>query len=275
VIARVKTVLAEAIDAPFDVVILTAKAYDLAAAIDSIAPAVGPDTAILPLLNGLRHLDLLEERFGAAAVLGGQCVISATLREDGTIAHLNRSHSLSFGERDGAMTERVRRMLAAMQPAKFEVSASPRIMQEMWEKWVFIATLAAGTCLFRASIGAVMKAPDGRAAMLRLLDECGRVAAGNGHAPRPEMLETARHVVTDANSPLTASMLRDIESNARTEADHVIGDLIRRGDSTQTGSGDTQTGSGDTQTGSGEIALLRVAYTHLKAYEVRRAGAAR
>src|SRR6202167_4462874 len=100
------TVTADALRAPFDLILLSCKSYDLQSAADSFAPAVGPNTAILPLLNGMGHIDYLAERFGGGAVLGGQCVISATLDAEGRILHLNDFHALSFGERDGSASAR-------------------------------------------------------------------------------------------------------------------------------------------------------------------------
>jgi 2-dehydropantoate 2-reductase len=141
------TVLARDVEAPFDVILLSCKAYSLDDAIRSFAPAVGPDTVILPLLNGMRHLDLLDAHFGKTHVLGGQCVIAATLDAEHRVIHLSRNHELSFGERAGALSDRVRAITDAMQGAAFEGRASERILAEMWEKWVFLAAFAAGACL--------------------------------------------------------------------------------------------------------------------------------
>ena len=116
--------LAENIAQPFDLVLVSCKAYDLASAMLSFAPAVGPSTAILPLLNGMRHLDELDSKFGKSRVLGGQCVIAATLNKEHAIVHLKDMHALTFGERDGGMSERIRAIAAAMQRAKFDVNAS-------------------------------------------------------------------------------------------------------------------------------------------------------
>ena len=143
------TVVAEALRAPFDLILLSCKAYDLDDAIASFAPAVGRETAILPLLNGMRHLDALEQRFGARAVLGGQCAISTTLDAEGRVLHLNDAHFLSFGERDGAMSARVEAIAADFAGAKFDARASGAILQEMWEKWVLICTVG-GDHLFDA-----------------------------------------------------------------------------------------------------------------------------
>jgi len=251
----VKTVLAENIGQPFDLVLVSCKAYDLASAMLSFAPAVGPSTAILPLLNGMRHLDELESTFGKSRALGGQCVIAATLNKERAIVHLENMHALTFGERDGGMSERIRAIAAAMQGAKFDVNASEKIVQDMWDKWVFLATLAGATCLFRGSVGDILAAPQGAERMLDLLEECRAVANANGYAPRADVSERMRNTLTTPSS-FTASMLRDIESNARIEADHIIGDLIDRA---------------DVQSKTPiDVRMLRIVYIHLKAYQARR-----
>ncbi|HLH94228.1 MAG TPA: 2-dehydropantoate 2-reductase [Xanthobacteraceae bacterium] len=254
-----QTVLAENLKQAFDLILLSCKAYDLDGAIASFAPAVGPATTVLPLLNGMRHLDVLDQHFGREHVLGGQCYIAATLDAQRTIVHLNTDHELTFGERAGGDSDRIRAIAQTMQGVKFKPRLSHEIVQEMWEKWVFLASLAGATCLMRASIGDIMAAPGGPDFILGLLSECGAIAQANGHAPRAGLVERYRGALTAAGSPLTASMLRDIERNAAIEADHIIGDLIARGDRTA-----DRTDSPDSSS------LLRLAYAHLKAYEARR-----
>jgi 2-dehydropantoate 2-reductase len=94
---------------PFDLVLLSCKAYDLESAMSSFAPAVGPATMILPLLNGESHIETLRKRFGDSAVLGGQCQISSTLDERGHVVHLNDWATLGFGELDGSRSKRIGR----------------------------------------------------------------------------------------------------------------------------------------------------------------------
>jgi 2-dehydropantoate 2-reductase len=248
--------LAENLAGPFDLVLLSVKAYDLEDAMASCAPAVGPETVILPLLNGMRHLEMLDERFGRPRVLGGQCVIAATLNEKHEIVHLNKSHSLSFGERDGAMSGRVQAIGNLMAGAQFDAHASATILLDMWEKWVFLAALAGSTCLMRGAIGDIAVAPGGADLALRLLDECRAVAAAEGYPPREAFLDRIRHMLTAAGSLLTASMLRDIENGAPIEADHIIGDLLLRGRRDRLL--------------EGGLSILPIVYTHLKAYEARR-----
>ena len=248
------TVLAGQLHTSFDLVLLSCKAYDLADAIESFAPAIGPGTAILPLLNGMRHLDLLDQRFGAERVLGGQCVIAATLDDQRAVVRLGENHELTYGERDGSDSDRVRSIAGQMAGARFNARTTGQIVQQMWEKWVFIASAAGSTCLMRAAVGDIAKAPGGRAIVLGLLEECGNIARANGHPPGDAAVERSRAVLTAADSLLTASMLRDIERRAPIEADHIVGDLLTRA---------------APRPDPGPVSLLQVVYAHLKAYEAR------
>lgn len=235
---------------PFDLVLLSCKAYDLEDAIASFAPGIGPSTAILPLLNGMRHLDVLDQLFGRDHVLGGQCQIGATLDESGRMIHLNTVHLLSFGDRAGRSTPRVEAIAETMTGANFDARASEAILREMWEKWLFLASLAGATCLLRGTVGDIVEAGAGWIP-LQLLEECRAIAERAGIQPEPAFLDRIRSVLTAPGSPFTASMLRDIERGARTEADHVFGDLAAR---------------------AGEVPpMIRLVCAHLETYEARRA----
>jgi 2-dehydropantoate 2-reductase len=246
-------VAAEALHGAYDLVLLSCKAYDLESAVESFAAAVGPRTAVLPLLNGMRHLDLLDRRVGAGRVLGGLCLISATLDHEGRILHLNEHHDLVFGERSGEHGPRVTAIAELFEGVRVHARPSPAMLREMWEKWVFIAALAGSTCLLRAPIGDLVAAGAGELAT-SLLDECAAIAAAEGFAPGDAALARSRAMLTAPGSPLAASMLRDIERHAPTEGDHIVGDLLRRADAR-----------------SMPASLLRAAAAHLRAYEVRRA----
>jgi 2-dehydropantoate 2-reductase len=247
------SVLADKLTEKFDAVLLSCKAFDLADAIKSFAPAVGPQTAIIPMLNGMLHLDVLDERFGRERVLGGLCAIAVTLNDRREVVQLAPMQSLNFGERDGRLSERVQAVAEAMASGNFGSVASEHIVQEMWEKWVFLASLAASTSLMRATVGNILASPGGKDFILGIVDECSAVAAAEGHAPRAPFVERTRGMLTAEGSQLTASMFRDIKIGAPVEADHVIGDLIARGDAANV-----------------PVQRLRTAYTHLKAYEKQR-----
>jgi 2-dehydropantoate 2-reductase len=253
------TLLANELRGPFDLVLLSCKAYDLEDAMASFAPAVGPATSILPLLNGMKHLDMLGKAFGDSRVLGGQCVISVRLDSEHAVVQLSEMQTLSFGERSGGLSGRVASIAETLSAAPIGASISENIVLEMWEKWVALATLAGMTCLMRASIGDILKSPDGAEIILSLLEECRRIAEAAGYKPRSSFMGKTAMMLTTKDSTLTASMFGDIENKAPVEADHILGDLLNRKLNPEA--------SGDLPS------LLRVAYAHVKAYEIRRARA--
>jgi len=219
----------------------------------SLAPAVGEGTSIIPLLNGMRHLDVLDAKFGSAQVLGGLCSIAVTLNDKREVVQLQPMQSLGFGERDGKLSDRVRAIAEVFKSGNFGSSASEHVMQDMWEKWVFLASVAASTSLMRATVGNILAAPGGKDFLLGILDESKAVATAEGYPPRAPSLERTRAMLTTEGSPMTASMFRDIQAGLPVEADHVVGDLIARGDAAKV-----------------PVPRLRTAYTHLKAYERQR-----
>lgn len=247
------TVQATGLRQTFDLVLLSCKAFDLEEAITSFARAAEPRTAILPLLNGMRHLETLDATFGRERVLGGLCSLAVTLNEKREVVHLAPMQSLRFGERDGGTSERVRAIAEAFAGANCGAQASETIIQDMWEKWVFLATLAGATCVMRASIGQIVAAPGGHDFIFAVLDEVAGIANAAGHAPREEFLSGVSAMLTAKGSPLTASMFRDIEAGARVEADHIVGDLITRAEAAKL-----------------PTLRLRTIYAHLTTYENRR-----
>lgn len=243
-------------DHTFDLVLLSCKAYDLDAAMESFAAAVGPETLILPLLNGMAHLDRLAERFAPDNVLGGQCLISLDRDTSGAILHLNDTNQLSFGELSGGLTPRILKVAEALADAGFDSNLSQQVLQEMWEKWCFITTAAGITGFMRASIGDVL-ASGAEPLVLKLLAECASVAERAGYALRNEVRQRFQTMLTLPGSKMTASMLRDIERGAPIEVEHVVGDMLaRRG--------------GAASPAIDQFSVLDVVYMHLKSYEARR-----
>jgi 2-dehydropantoate 2-reductase len=249
----VKAVTREEITAPADLLLLTCKAYDLPSAIEAIRPAVGPQTAILPLLNGLSHIDDLNRAFGAACVLGGSAKIAVTMLPNGTIKHLNDWRFVNFGEQDGTMSERLGAVKALFDRTSVVATAVPNIIAGMWEKLVQLATVAGATSVMRANIGEIARTDEGSALMVELFETNAEIARRAGFPPSAGFLDDYRATLNDRKSASTASMLRDMEGKSQIEADHIIGYLLRKA---------RDYGVDDS--------LLRVIYVNLKAYEQRR-----
>ena len=240
-------------DGRHDVVLLTCKAYDLDVATEAIAPAVRHGAAVLPMLNGMKHLDRLDAAFGRDAVLGGMCQIAASATGPGEVHHLNKLHHMVAGPRSPGQKQVAEAFAAAAQAATFDFRLSDDIAQDMWEKFVMLATMAGMTCLMRGSVGEIMQADDGKSLMLEMLGECDQVAHAAGHRPRPVFLDRARAILTERGSSFAASMLRDVERGGQTEAAHVVGDMLTRA-----------------RAAGLPAPMLRVAWCHLQTHEARR-----
>ena len=210
----------------WDVILLSCKAYDLEDAIAAIRPAMDSRSVILPVLNGLSHLDQLAEAFGAERVLGGLAKIQATLGADGAVRQLNDWRWITFGERDGSMSNRVRAIEAAFVPAVGVVAqAVPDIMARMWEKLVHLGTSAIGTVLMRANVGEIVRA-GGSPFLHRLLERNAAIAAANGFPMRDAFMAEYRALFADPASAYGTSMLRDLEAGGRIETDQILGFLL-------------------------------------------------
>ena len=250
---QVKTVLAEEVRREYDLVLFTCKAYDLDSAMDAMAPAMGGDCTLMPLLNGLAHFERLDARFGREHILGGTCHINASLRPDGVVVHGDPLQRIVYGERGGGRSPRVEAIAAEVGKSRIDLKLSEDIEQDLWEKIVFLSALAATTCLFRANVGEINSSPGGREAIERAYKANVEIAAREGRKPREGAMKAALERLTDAKGNWSASMLRDLEGGGRVESDHIVGWMLERA---------RRHGVDGT--------ILALAYTHLKAYEARR-----
>lgn len=250
----VKVITDAAEDGPYDLAMLSCKSYDLDSAIKTLAPAIGPGTAIVPLLNGMRHLDVLDQRFGADKVLGGVARISSTLAADGTVIHMVPLAAVLTGERDKAKVARpaLQELASAIGQSGFDGGIQSDIMQDMWDKWVMLCALAAMTGSLRGAVCDILETDEGLDLMLEAIEECRKVARAAGREPGGSAMDNIRSYLTTRGSKFAASMLRDLENSYRVEADHVIGDMIARA-----------------RAAGIATPVLRQAYVHMQAYEQR------
>jgi 2-dehydropantoate 2-reductase len=249
----VKTVMQDKVKGEYGIVLLTAKAYDLAGAVDAIAPAVDAKTHVLPFLNGIAHYEVLDKRFGRARVPGGVAYIGTKLGPDGEVQHFNEFHRIAFGPRVPAQAGVCEAFSALLKGVNFDWKLEPNIDQAIWDKWVLLATLAGITSLMRAPVGDVVATGAGEKLILALLGECAAVAKAEGFPTSQEALANFRGILTKKGSTFAASMLHDIEGGGPAEGEHILGALFAR--SRKHGLAGP---------------LLEVAVTHLEAYAARR-----
>ena len=238
---------------PFDLILLSTKAYSLESAISDFAPAVGPETIVMPLLNGMRHLDVLCERFGRERVVGGSVRIVADMDAEGRVHMMTNLDELTFGELDGKRTPRAERLLQELSVFGFGTTLSDDMVGAMWQKWWILATMGCVGVVSGGTVAELMATPRGGELVAAILAETTSIAAANGYPASPKMIEGQRVRLTDPSSSLTSSMFRDYSRGLPVEADHILGDFLARG--------------------KGAVTPLIVgAYSRLKVYEAKRQG---
>jgi 2-dehydropantoate 2-reductase len=242
----------------YDVILFTAKAYDLASALDAIAPAMaGKRGFVLPVLNGMSHLKALDERFGKDRVLGGVAYIASTLMPDGEIRHLNDFQRIVFGPREAGGKAAQKAVCDALSTTlkvvKFDWKQLDNVEQAMWDKWVLLATLAGITCLMRAPVGDIVSTGAGEKLTFTLLGECAAVAKASGFPTPDAVLQNYRAMLTQKGSMFSASMLRDVESGGQAEGEHILGALLATA-----------------RKHALAAPVLEIAATHLEAYAARK-----
>jgi 2-dehydropantoate 2-reductase len=253
---RPKLLASKDIHDAFDVVFLSVKAYSLESAISDFAPAVSDRTMILPILNGMKHMDTLAAHFGARAVIGGACKAATMLDKQGRIVQLTKLQDLAYGEMDGSRSERVSRLDEFMQGAGFDARISPSIALEMWQKWTLLATLGGVTCLMRGNTGEIEAAHGGREFLTGFLNEVVSVIQAAGAPLGEAFIAATSEALLKSGAPTTSSLYRDLQEGNRVEADQILGDLLLRG---------VQAGL--------RAPLISAAYTQLCVYQNRLAAA--
>jgi 2-dehydropantoate 2-reductase len=253
---QVRTVQQGQLDGTYDVVLLTCKAYDLDGAMDAIAPAMGEQSVIVPVLNGVRHIGILTERFGPKRVLGGLTVINAALLPDGTIQQSQvRINITAIGELDGPSSSRCTAIKTALEAGGISVQVTDNILVMMWEKFFGFACNATIASLCRSRAGVIARTAGGASFVSAVIEECARVVTAVGYPPLPAF-DTAgqiRGLFSQSNSTYGPSMLIDMEDGRPTEGEHTIGDLVERA-----------------LRGGVSAPILSAALCNLQAYEISR-----
>jgi len=212
----------------YDLIIVTVKSFALDQVMDDIAPAVGPDSLIMPILNGMRHIATLQQRFGEDKVIGGLCKINATLGDEGEVIQLTPLHQLLYGALDGNNDARLQRVDAALRDCQVDTLFSDNIMDELWEKWLLLSTLGAVCCLARGNTQQILTSRGGEALLQGIFAEILSVITAEGYQPRPAVTARIFELLNNPSTPMTSSMYRDLTQGFDIEADQVIGDLLLR-----------------------------------------------
>lgn len=213
-----------AVDGTYDLIVVAVKAPALPAVLEQIRPAVGADTRILPLLNGMRHIDDLTDAF-PGQVIGGLVKIIGTIDDTGTVLQMTRLSAMTIGALDGH--ELPSDVTKVFDVPGVTLSVVDDIMDRLWEKWAFIVSAGVVTCLFRGEVGDIIAA-GGEPLVRQAIAEAESVAAAAGHPVSDESRAQGVQTLTAHGSRFTSSLYRDLQQGDPQEAEHLLGDLAER-----------------------------------------------
>ena len=213
-----------------DVVVLTVKLYDVAAACASIAPMLGPGTAVIGIQNGVAIPDWLPSLVGAERAVGGLVFISASVPEPGRVRHRGRTQRLIVGELDGRTSDRLERFRAVAAAAGIDVAVDADIRRRLWEKFLFLASASAIGCLGRQPIGAIQEDADVKAAFVDAMTEIDTLARAKGLALAEDIVPRTLALAETFDPASRMSMLEDLEAGKPLEVGWLSGAAAAMGE---------------------------------------------
>ena len=220
---RIRSLVAGERAEPFGLVLVTVKAAALRSAVADASPYLSGDGYVIPILNGMAQIDLLEESF-PGRVLGGSAKIVAALEGD-AVRQMTDLAALTIGSLSGAPVPQ--RIIDVLDVPGSHLTISNDIVSTLWEKWAFIVAAGVVTCLFRNAIGPVIDA-GGLPWILDAVREAEQVAEDAGHPVSAQAHDQSLALLTEKRSSFTTSLYRDLTAGLPTEAEHLLGDFSSR-----------------------------------------------
>jgi 2-dehydropantoate 2-reductase len=214
---------------PVDLVLFCVKSYDTESATPLLRPLMGRDTTVLTVQNGVDNADTIGSVVGSDAVLPGAVYIALQLVGPGVVLRTGGEGRMVFGELNGVVSERIRRIAAAFQQSGIPHEVSPDIQQLLWEKFLFITGVGGVTALARSGIGPLLASPAGRTLLTASCDEIVAVAQAAGAPLTPAAARAAIEQAATVPPQWRSSMARDLEDGRRLEVDALSGAVVRRG----------------------------------------------
>jgi len=214
---------------PADAVLFCVKSFDTTAAAETIRPAIGPDTAVVSLQNGVDNEEALGRVLGPAHAVGGVAWVFAAIEAPGVIVH-RLGGRMAFGELDGRTSPRLERLHAAFTQAGVPAQLSTDITRVLWEKYLLICAQAGMTALSRATIGAIRSTPESWRMYRRLVEELAALAQASGVRLAPEVVETTVKDAAALAPGVYSSLHHDLMQGRRLELEALHGHAVRLGE---------------------------------------------
>ena len=213
-----------------DAVVVAIKAWQVPEAAEAMRPLIGPETVVVPLLNGVEAPGQLADALGAAHVLGGFCRVQSTIDAPGRIVQGGTAAVISFGEMSGERSARVERLRQVFDIAGITVQIPDHIEAAMWQKLLFIAALSGVGAVTRVPAGIMRGQPETRQMLEDAMSEVLAVARARGLPLAEDAVARGMRQVDDLLPGATASMQRDIMDGRASELEAQNGAVVRFGE---------------------------------------------
>ncbi len=210
-----------------DYVLFCTKAYDVKGGITQIMPCIGPDTVIIPFLNGVDSVETIRGMSPCNQVWYGCVYVVAYILTPGHIKESTNGYRYYFGYPD-ADKEKVRILAEIFSRAGICAHASKNIEIRVWDKFAFISTVATVTSYTDKTYGEILSEPEYRSLLMNLLAEFKAVAAAEN---KPLSEDIAHAVVAQMEKippQTTTSMQRDFRAERNTELESLTGYIVRK-----------------------------------------------
>jgi len=214
---------------PVELVLVAVKSYDLEAAAATGRPLIGPQTLVLPLLNGLDAAERLAAYFGGEHILPGLTHLSSSLAAPGVIRQVSPVRRITFGERDGTITSRAERLRQVLAAGGADAVLTTAVDVALWAKFVFIASISGVCCLARQPMGVVLGTPETRTLYVDVLREVEALARARGVALSSDVVERTLELSEGFHPQTKPSLLAALEANQRLELEAMSGTVVRLG----------------------------------------------
>ncbi len=214
---------------PADVMLYCVKLWDLETSAHAVKSIVGPETAVIPLQNGVDAAERLAPIFGKDNVLGGVAQISASITSPGVLTQVGTAMRIVFGEFDKPTSPRAERFLALCHKAGFDATLSDDIRRDLWLKFIMLASNASVMAAARQSLGPLREDPDVVAVFMAAYEEVIAVGRASGVNLPPDAIEPVLTFMRTAPAAVKPSMLLDLERGNRMELPWLGGKVVELG----------------------------------------------
>lgn len=214
---------------PVDLVLFCVKTYNTDEAAEAIKPAIGPQTAVLSLQNGVDAAERIGKVIGVEHVIGGATWLSSAVEAPGVIKQISQFRRIVFGELAGGRSERIQSIFEVLNSTGITVEISEAIQKILWTKFVFISAVSSFGSLTRLPMGDYRSVPETRHLISSIMQEVEAVARAQGIALETDVVQKSLEFMDNAAPHIKPSMQLDVEAGRRTELESMVGVIGRKG----------------------------------------------